>query len=71
MIDFKTEVLSLILSLIIIIAVIFTATRCSKSTLEPKQEKYKYNSETYKDDDVIYKIITDRAGDVIYCEPME
>ena len=69
MTDIKTEALSLILSLIIIIAVIFTATRCSKSTLEPKQEKY--NSETYKDDEVIYKIITDRAGDVIYCEPME
>ena len=70
MTDIKTEALSLILSLIIIIAVIFTATRCSKSTLEPKQEKT-YNTETYKDDDVIYKIITDRAGDVIYCEPME
>ena len=69
MTDIKTEALSLILSLLIIIAVIFTATRCSKSTLEPKQEKY--NSETYKDDEVIYKIITDRAGDVIYCEPME
>lgn len=69
MTDIKTEALSLILSFIIIVAVIFTATRCSKSTLEPKQEKY--NSETYKDDDVIYKIITDRAGDVIYCEPME
>lgn len=69
MTDIKTEALSLILSLIIIIVVIFTATRCSKSTLEPKQEKY--NSETYKDDEVIYKIITDRAGDVIYCEPME
>lgn len=70
MIDIKTEALSLILSMLIIIAVIFTATRCSKSTLEP-QEKHKYNSETYKDDEVIYKIITDRAGDVIYCEPME
>ncbi len=69
MTDIKTEALSLILSLFIIVAVIFTATRCSKSTLEPKQEKY--NSETYKDDEVIYKIITDRAGDVIYCEPME
>ena len=69
MTDIKTEALSLILSLLIIIAVIFTATRCSKSTLEPKQEKY--NTETYKDDDVIYKIITDRAGNVIYCEPME
>lgn len=69
MIDFKTEVLSLIFSFIISVVVIFTATRCSKSTLEPKQEKY--NSETYKDDEVIYKIITDRAGDVIYCEPME
>lgn len=69
MTDIKIEALSLILSLIIILAVIFTATRCSKSTLELKQEKY--NSETYKDDDVIYKIITDRAGDVIYCEPME
>ena len=71
MTDIKTEALSLILSLIIIVAVIFTATRCSKSTLEPKQEKHKYNTETYKDDEVIYKIITDRAGDVIYCEPME
>lgn len=69
MTDIKTEALSLILSFIIIVVVIFTATRCSKSTLEPKQEKY--NSETYKDDEVIYKIITDRAGDVIYCEPME
>lgn len=69
MTDIKTEALSLILSLLIIVAVIFTATRCSKSTLEPKQ--HKYNTETYKDDDVIYKIITDRAGDVIYCEPME
>lgn len=70
MTDIKTEALSLILSLLIIIAVIFTATRCSKSTLGP-QEKHKYNTETYKDDEVIYKIITDRAGDVIYCEPME
>lgn len=68
MTDLITEALSLILSLIIIVAVIFTATRCSKS-LEPKEKPY--NSETYKDDEVIYKIITDRAGDVIYCEPME
>lgn len=68
MTDIKIEALSLILSMLIIIAVIFTATRCSKSTLEPKQEKY--NSETYKDDEIIYKIITDRAGDVIYCEPL-
>ncbi len=69
--DIIYEALSLILSLIIIGIVIFITTRCSTSTLEPKQEKHKYNTETYKDDEVIYKIITDRAGDVIYCEPME
>lgn len=42
-----------------------------KDVVDKMQKEKPYNSETYKDEEVIYKIIKDREGDVIYCEPME
>ncbi len=65
----KTEIIKLLLTILVVICLFVGLEKLG--IYKENQKESPYNSKTYKDEEVIYKIITDRAGNVIYCEPME
>lgn len=56
--------------LLLLLMAITTIALC-RSIIKYKEDKNSYEVEYFEDEGTTYKIIKDKLGDVLFCEPVE
>ncbi len=57
--------------MLLLLLMAITAIALCRSIIKYKEDKNSYEVEYFEDEGTTYKIIKDKLGDVLFCEPVE